>query len=255
MGKLPIVSRFMKGIFNLRPPCPCYNSSWDVSVVLDFISAQGENESLSLKQVTLKLTMLIALTSAGRSSDIHGLDLKFRKFTPQGVEFTIAKLTKTRKSGPPKQILFPAFQSSRVLCPVASLRYYEKITEKLRGTGMNTNPLFIAHCRPHKPVTSSTIARWLKETMKGAGIDTSIFKAHSCRGAAASAAKDHGIAVADIMKTADWSRETTFTRYYYRADKENYMGRTVLGQKVHVMDILCYFKHTLLYAKPVMTWN
>ena len=52
VGKLPIVSRFMKGIFNLRPPCPHYTSSWDVSVVLDFISAQGENESLSLKQVT-----------------------------------------------------------------------------------------------------------------------------------------------------------------------------------------------------------
>ena len=106
--------------------------------------AQGENESLSLKQVTLKLTMLMALTS-----DIHGLDLKFRKFTPQGVEFTIARLTKTRKSEPPKQILFPAFQSSRVLCPVACLRYYEKITEKLRGTGINTNPLLptVSHIR------------------------------------------------------------------------------------------------------------
>ena len=84
VGKLPLVSTFRKGIFNLRPPCPRYTSSWDVSVVLDLISAQGENESLSLKQVTLKLTMLMALTSAGRSSDIHGLDLKFRKFTPQG---------------------------------------------------------------------------------------------------------------------------------------------------------------------------
>ena len=123
VGKLPIVSRSMKGIFNLRPPCPRYTSSWDVSAVLDFITAQGENESLSLKQVT-KLTMLMALKSAGRSSDIHGLDLKFRKFTPQGVEFTIAKLTNTRKSGPPKQILFPAFQSCRVLCPVACLRHY-----------------------------------------------------------------------------------------------------------------------------------
>ena len=175
--------------------------------------------------------MLMALTSAGRSSDIHGLDLKFRKFTPQGVEFTIAKLTKTRKSGPPKQILFPAFQSYRVLCPIACLRHYEKITGELRDTGMNTNPLFIAHCKPHKPVTSSTIARWLKEIMKEAGLDTSIFKAHSCRGAAVSAAKDHGVAVADIMKTADWSREITFTRYYYRADKENYLGRTVLSRR------------------------
>ena len=42
VGKLPIVSRFMKGIFNLRPPCLRYTSSWDVSAVLDFITAQGE---------------------------------------------------------------------------------------------------------------------------------------------------------------------------------------------------------------------
>ena len=104
-----------------------------------------------------------------------------------------------------------------------SRSHYEKITGQLRDTGMNTNSLYIAHCKPHKPVTSSTIARWLKEIMKEAGIDTSIFKAHSSRGAAVSAAKDHGVAVADIMKTADWSQETTFTRYYYRADKENYL--------------------------------
>ena len=189
--------------------CWCNQRNYDpisapVEAVLEFLTEEccfrfhycsGRNESLSLKQVTLKLTMLMALTSAGRSSDIHGLDLKFRKFTPQGVEFTIAKLTKTRKSGPPKQILFPAFQSYRVLCPIACLRHYEKITGELRDTGMNTNPLFIAHCKPHKPVTSSTIARWLKEIMKEAGLDTSIFKAHSCRGAAVSAAKDHGVAV------------------------------------------------------------
>ena len=71
--------------------------------------------------------------------------------------------------------------------------------------------------------------------MKGAGIDTSIFKALSCRGAAASAAKDHGVAVADIMKTADWSRETTFTRYYYRADKGTIWAKVLGQKKVHVI--------------------
>ena len=127
-----MVSRFMKGIFNLRRPLPRYSSLWDVSVVLDFISTLGENEAPSLKQVTLKLTMLMALTSRGRSSDIHGLDLKLRRFVPQAVEFTIVKLTKTRRSGPPKQILFPAFQSNRVLCPVTCLHHYEKLTVNLR---------------------------------------------------------------------------------------------------------------------------
>ena len=56
---------------------------------------------------------------------------------------------------------------------------------------MNTNPLFIAHCKPHKLVSSSTIARWLKEPSKEQELTP--------------AAKDHGVAVADIMKTADWS--------------------------------------------------
>ena len=80
--------------------------------------------------------------------------------------------------------------------------------------------------------------------MKGAGIDTSIFKALSCRGAAASAAKDHGVAVADIMKTADWSRETTFTRYYYRADKENYLGQSFGTEEGTCYNVLYYFEHT-----------
>ena len=124
VGKLPLLSRFMKRYFNLRPPCPHYTSSWDASAVLDFISAQGENESFSLKQVTLKLTMLMALTSVGRSSNIHDLDLNL--ISPQGVEFTITKLTKTRQFRPLKQILFPAFQSNRVLCLVACLRYYKQ---------------------------------------------------------------------------------------------------------------------------------
>ena len=50
---------------------------------------------------------------------------------------------------------------------------------------------------------------WSKETMKEAGIDV--------RGAAESATKDQDVTVADILKTGDWSQETTFTRYYYGA--------------------------------------
>ena len=108
-------------------------------------------------------------------------------------------------------------------------------------------------------MSSPTIARWLKETLKEAGIDTAIFKAHSCRGAAASAAKNVGVAVTDIMKTADWSRETTFTHYYYRSNKENQLDKAVLEQRKvctceHVQSWHC-FEHTLLYAKPVVLWN
>ena len=67
------------------------------------------------------------------------------------------------------------------------------------------------------------ILRLLKETAKERGNQR---KAHSWRGAAASAAIDQGVTVADIVKTAYWSLETTFTNYYFGvgADKEKYLS-------------------------------
>ena len=46
--------------------------------------------------------------------------------------------------------------------------------------------MFIATIKPYRAVTSSTIARWLKNLLEAAGIDSSIFGAHSIRGASAS---------------------------------------------------------------------
>jgi hypothetical protein len=51
----------------------------------------------------------------------------------------------------------------------------------------------------------STLARWLKSLLGKAGIDTGIFKFHSVRGAATSAAAN-----ADILKAGDWSSESVF---------------------------------------------
>lgn len=43
---------------------------------------------------------------------------------------------------------------------------------------------------------------------------------HSTRGASATAAANKGIPFQVIMKTADWSSEMTFRRFYYRPDQE-----------------------------------
>lgn len=54
--------------------------------------------------------------------------------------------------------------------------------------------------------------------MAEAGIDTSIFAPHSARAAATSAAKAAGMSTMEIMKMADWSRESTFETYYQRPE-------------------------------------
>ena len=40
------------------------------------------------------------------------------------------------------------------------------------------------------------------------------FKPHSTRAAATSAAMRKGVPVSDILKVAEWSKETTFARFY-----------------------------------------
>ena len=69
--------------------------------------------------------MLLALTNASRSSDLHALD--YCQFTP-GVLFRIPGLTKTRRSGPPQEAIFTSFQENPGLCPVATLKAYESAT-------------------------------------------------------------------------------------------------------------------------------
>ena len=68
IGKHPVMAKFMKGVFSLRPPEPKYFVTWDVRQVLDFLKTWSPAESLSLKQLTLKLAMLAALITAARSS-------------------------------------------------------------------------------------------------------------------------------------------------------------------------------------------
>ena len=69
----------------------------------------------------------------------------------------------------------------------------------------NPNPLLLSYVKPHKPVSSQRIAHWLNNFLALAGVDTSVFKAHSTRGASASAAKAKGAALEDILQVADWA--------------------------------------------------
>ena len=78
VGQHPLVMRLMKGVFNDRPPLPRYTSIWNVQTVLSHIASFGVNESLSLKQISWKTAMLLALTHPSRSADLSQLDIRGR---------------------------------------------------------------------------------------------------------------------------------------------------------------------------------
>jgi hypothetical protein len=88
--------------------------------------------------------------------------------------------------------------------------------------------LFLALKKPHKPVTSATLSRWLKEIIALAGIED-IFKGHSVRGASTSAARRAGMGIGTILSMADWTNESTFTKFYYNPSLPVSFGTTVLS--------------------------
>ena len=94
VGKHPLVARVLKGAFHARPPLPRYTTTWNVQVVLDCISKWGDTHSLSLKLLTYKLVMLMALVRPSRSADIASLTISKCQFKPEGVSFLPSDLAK-----------------------------------------------------------------------------------------------------------------------------------------------------------------
>ena len=237
VGKHPIVSRMLKGVFNERPPRPKYESVWKVDQVLTMFREDGGSASLSLQDLTVKTAMLLVLTRPCRGADLAALDLRNRSYVPEGVVFQPYHLSKqSRPSHHGTSFFFPSFDEDKRLCPVETLKIYEERTAFFHDSS-GENRVFCSFIGKHGPVTSSTIARWLKTCLQKAGIDTSKFKAHSTRAAAATKAAMSGLTVDKIMKAADWSSEGVFQKFYYRPQHSGKFGSAVLAasaSKSHV---------------------
>ena len=182
VGEHPLVKQLLRGIFNSRPPLPRFSGTWDVQKALTYMDSLGSNDLLSLKILSLKLGLLLALTSMERVSEIVAHDLRYRRFTPDGVVFDLPELTKkSRFHQGPKASFHVSFPDNPKLCVVDGLKEYEKRTEPFRANSERSKPnkLLLSYIRPHRPISSESLSRWLVSFLSSAGVDTTIFKAHS----------------------------------------------------------------------------
>lgn len=144
-------------------------------LVLHLFTSLLSNKALSLRQLSAKMVTLFYLISCKRVSDVHALDLGARSFTPEGVSCYISRRTKTELGLLSGILLQPSPLSSDCL------QVYECCTSPLRNPRFTD--LFLFFWPPHYPVSCSTITGWIRWVLSGAGIDTSVFGAHSTRGA------------------------------------------------------------------------
>lgn len=211
-GEHPLVIRCMKGIFELKPSLPKYNEIWDVRVVLDYLKTFDASSALSLKELTLKLTVLLCLTTGQCGQTIHKFDINHIQDLGDRYRISVHEKLKQTKPGrhlEPIELL--AFPEDKELCVVQHLREYIHRTDPLRK---DHSQLLLSYVKPFKPVARDTVSRWVKQVLQSAGIDITKYSAHSCRAASTSNVKVKGLTIAEIMKSAGWSTASTFARFY-----------------------------------------
>lgn len=211
IGNSSVVKRFMKGIFEIRPPNVKYKFIWDVNVVLNFLTNFYPLEDINLCYLTHKLCMLLALSSMQRVQTLQAIDIRNIYFRGKSVIIPIGKLLKQSNQKKNSFAIMLKVYEDPSICVVETLKYYLKATKNIRK---NTNQLLISYQKPHNAVSKDTVSRWLKTVLTEAGIDSEVFKGHSTRAASSSAAMRENIGIDEILRTAGWNNSKTFKTFY-----------------------------------------
>ena len=122
-GEHKRVRQFLKGVFEKRPALPKYSSTWDVDTVLQYLELHYPHDELTLKKLSYKLVMLLALLSGQRCQTLHCLSVSSMKISDSKCVFTVDVLLKQSRKG--KHLVpleFLAFLQNEKLCIVSVLK-------------------------------------------------------------------------------------------------------------------------------------
>ncbi len=250
LGRHRLVSAFMRGARRLRPVRPTAVPSWDLSIVLEgLVTAPFEPlESASDRILTLKVVLLLALTSLIRVGDLQAFSVSetCMDFAPGLVKVTLRPrpgyIPKVLSTSFRSQVVTlhsfhpPPFASSEderlhMLCPVRTLKLYVDRSKVWRKSPQ----LLICFGAGRRGLATSKqrISHWVRDTISLAYEVRELpsplsLRAHSTRGVASSQALFRGVPLEDICVAAGWSSPHTFVRFY-NLDVDTAPGSQVLS--------------------------
>uniref|UniRef100_A0AC34FUH2 Tyr recombinase domain-containing protein n=1 Tax=Panagrolaimus sp. ES5 TaxID=591445 RepID=A0AC34FUH2_9BILA len=207
----PLLAKFAKGMLRQNPSAPKQAEIWNIENALDWLKTMWPLDHLSLKDLTFRSALLLAICSPKRASELAAFTLDQLRKSDTIWEFRLLS-TKNRGYGKPHTATFEAFAADSSLCPITTLKAYLQATDDIR---QEEKRIFLSFKRPHKPITAATMARWLKQCLELAGIEG--YTGHSTRSAATSKAVTIGLSANQIMEAANWSKKgSTFQRFYHK---------------------------------------
>ena len=82
----------MSGVFNRKPTFPRYAETWDPQIVLNHLKGYPDYKAMTLKQLTLKMTMIMALVTAQRTQTLQLLSIEGMHVKPGEYSSTLLYL-------------------------------------------------------------------------------------------------------------------------------------------------------------------
>ncbi|KAG1122913.1 hypothetical protein G6F42_011034 [Rhizopus arrhizus] len=208
--------------------------TWDIDIVIHYIKDQySNNQMISLTHLQQKTIVLICIATIARPrSDVGKLlyqDVRLQTDDQGGllganIHFRLPKESQL------KSCALGVIEDTTI-CPVHTLSAFVKRTENLRNSLPTDHTLFLAYIEDNLKlcgVRASTVANWVKDMMKKAGIDTTKYGPHSIRSAASTKAIEKGHTIEEVKEHANWSRNTqTFERFYYKPTNKESLGARI----------------------------
>ena len=195
------------------PSIPKTNKVWNIDQVLEYLRSLPPYLKLSPMKLAQKTLVLIWLATGRRRINIHRLSINSMVKDAEKYNFLLTTLSKNFNEESYRQCQFFEIQRFRdpAICPYTALEFYLRRTKHIR-----TTPQVFIITTGTTAASSCTLARWATKTLKEAGIDISLFKPHSIRSAASSAAYQKHIPLDKILEMGKWAVPHTFMKHYCR---------------------------------------
>ncbi len=223
---------FLCGALRLRPPVWSRIPPWDLAVVLNALCRPPFEpiEEVSVRHLTLKTVLLLAISSLKRVRDLQALSV-----APTHLDFApgMAKVFLYPQAGyvpkvpsvTPQPVVLQAFslppfrepdqQKLNCMCPVRALDTYVHRAALWR----KVDQLLICYgpLKRGLPASKQTLNQWIVDAINMSYESSDLplpkgVKAHSNRSVVASKAFFAGVPLQDICNAAGWSTPMTFIR-------------------------------------------
>ena len=210
IGDHPLIRKFMKGIFNLRPPKAKSAFIWDVKILFNHFEDMSDNKELSDRDLSHKTLALLLLLHGTRLNTMIHLRIDEMIMSEVGVTFTPSALLKhSRPNSKSDSFEYKAYHDKK-LCIIDCLKVY--LNRRTDRVDQEVKQLFITYKKPYKAASIDTLRRWVKNIFQEANIHD--FSPHSCRAASTSKANMLNLDINEILKRASWANAKTFYRFY-----------------------------------------